>query len=605
MAWLSGWSYRKEITVTGETGAGTNYQVILDIGDASGGDFHLEGNCTNFPEDIEVTDNDGETLLKFWIPDKTADPLEMWVKVADDLGSNQTIYIYYGKSGATTNSSGANTFIQYHGTATTDYQDSAICGPDDIAYETSVKATGTLANAYLLTGIGVNVPAGDEGGDQLRAIQYNPGDDTYYSSWNNGTQTYFVNAPAITDGAFHHYKITFDGSTATYYRDGVSKGTNNTNLPNEAMGLRFTVKAGAGEQDWSFVRKYNSPEPAFSSAGSEETSVTQATTLLHGKIRIKDSTTNLADGKVQIQDTATSLIDGLVKVQDKATGLTDGLLIVQDKATGLIDGKVQVQDIATDLVDGKVIVSLVSAGTDQADGKIQIKNVTIGMVDGLLQIPSRYLFDVSSEQQHNIIYSSEPQHNINIINSLYGVYMTCDQVIDSYDVYDTWYPISSGVRYGQAFLMGDTNRTLCLAKFFINSGFSSPYDVDLAAELYACTGAPGTDGVMTGSALAVSDSVNITSSYNDWPEFIFSTPYELVANTSYCIALHPVVTSGSWSFMTDQTSPTHPGNMFEDTTPEAGTDAGFYIYYSLPKEHLISIINDEVQHTIEIITDEE
>ena len=183
--------------------------------------------------------------------------------------------------------------------------------------------------------------------------------------------------------------------------------------------------------------------------------------------------------------------------------------------------------------------------------------------------------------------------------------MACDQVIDYYYDYGTWKRIYTDIRYGQAFLMGGTNRTLCMAKFFINSGFISPYDITLTAELYACSGTPGTDGVMTGSALAVSDSVQITNIYNAWPEFVFSSPYELIANTSYCIALHPVVTSGSWSFMIDQSGPTHPGNMFEDTTPEAGIDAGFYIYYDPSKEFVIKIIDDEVQHTIEIITDEE
>ena len=113
MAWLSGWSYRKEISITGQSGAGTDFQVEFDIGDSAGGDFHLEGHCTNFPQDIEVTDNDGTTLLDFLITDIVADPLEMWIKVADDLGSNQTIYVYYGKSGATTNSNGPDTFLAF------------------------------------------------------------------------------------------------------------------------------------------------------------------------------------------------------------------------------------------------------------------------------------------------------------------------------------------------------------------------------------------------------------------------------------------------------------------------------------------------------------
>jgi len=44
--WLSGWNYRKKITIAGSAGAGTNYQVLLKVGEssgASGADFNLNG----------------------------------------------------------------------------------------------------------------------------------------------------------------------------------------------------------------------------------------------------------------------------------------------------------------------------------------------------------------------------------------------------------------------------------------------------------------------------------------------------------------------------------------------------------------------------------
>jgi len=37
MGWLSGYQYRKKVTISGSSGAGQNYQVKLTIGSSSGG----------------------------------------------------------------------------------------------------------------------------------------------------------------------------------------------------------------------------------------------------------------------------------------------------------------------------------------------------------------------------------------------------------------------------------------------------------------------------------------------------------------------------------------------------------------------------------------
>jgi len=110
MGWLSGWQYRKKVTISGSSGAGTNYQVKLSIGSSSGGDFHLEGHCTDFPNDIRFTDDDGETLLDYWIEDPTQDPITVWVEVQDSLDSDVDIYVYYGNPSASSAIDGEATF---------------------------------------------------------------------------------------------------------------------------------------------------------------------------------------------------------------------------------------------------------------------------------------------------------------------------------------------------------------------------------------------------------------------------------------------------------------------------------------------------------------
>lgn len=112
--WLTGYSYRKEVVVDQETGAGTDYQVLVTL-DSDGGtaNVDLEGHCTDFPNDIRYTDDDGSTELEYAILDLTADPITVRIKVTDDLSGEGTvdIYVYYGKAGEQNDESWPDTFI--------------------------------------------------------------------------------------------------------------------------------------------------------------------------------------------------------------------------------------------------------------------------------------------------------------------------------------------------------------------------------------------------------------------------------------------------------------------------------------------------------------
>ncbi|MFX1351901.1 MAG: DUF2341 domain-containing protein, partial [Promethearchaeota archaeon] len=118
-SWLVGWSYRKSHVINSAFGAGTNYQVNIVVhygsGTDSGFDIFCGGKCKPDFGDVRFTDNDGITLLDYWMEKKTdSDKATFWVEIADDLStSDVTIYIYYGNPAASTTSDGDATFILF------------------------------------------------------------------------------------------------------------------------------------------------------------------------------------------------------------------------------------------------------------------------------------------------------------------------------------------------------------------------------------------------------------------------------------------------------------------------------------------------------------
>jgi hypothetical protein len=118
VAWLADWTYRKSITLSRASGAVTNYQMRLLVGEssgASGEDIDCESNCSSDFDDIRFTTSDGETLLDYWIESisgTTPNQLAIiWIEF-DSIGTSATtFYMYYGNAAATAASNGSNTFI--------------------------------------------------------------------------------------------------------------------------------------------------------------------------------------------------------------------------------------------------------------------------------------------------------------------------------------------------------------------------------------------------------------------------------------------------------------------------------------------------------------
>ena len=303
MAWLTGWSHRKTVTITGQSGAGTDYQVNLSIGDASGGDFHLESHCTSFPNDIQVTDNDQTTPLDYWIEDLTADPITMWVEVSDDLGSNVDICVYYDKSGESSASNIGNTMLFGDDFEDGDVSDWTIqTGTGTIAADSVVKYAGSYSGKYTHDAGG-----GEEGVEKTVSLttcilecNARPNSNTVstfpatlWEGAQSGKGTYvffgsagqiqyydtdFRNIQAYSGGTWYKIKLVIKSLAAydIYIDDmntpAVSDVAVRAGTPTSygKVWIGGYNANGIINVDNIFIRKYNANEPAFSSAGSEE-----------------------------------------------------------------------------------------------------------------------------------------------------------------------------------------------------------------------------------------------------------------------------------------------------------------------------------------------
>ena len=108
MGWLTGWLYRKPITLTGGSdGAQTDFQLKLSIAYATD---HMQSDF----DDLRFTKEDGETLIDTWLEDKTdGTSADIWVEfpTTPANGDTQTYYMYYGKSDAVSDWDIGETFL--------------------------------------------------------------------------------------------------------------------------------------------------------------------------------------------------------------------------------------------------------------------------------------------------------------------------------------------------------------------------------------------------------------------------------------------------------------------------------------------------------------
>jgi hypothetical protein len=121
-AGLSGYTLKEKFTVTGSSGmqakgVDTGYQisVVLHAGSGtnSAGHIYLGGACTDFPNDIRFLASDDAAALNYYVQENVGDAATKTIniQVAESIEAKAVdVYLYAGKSGVSSTSSGSKTF---------------------------------------------------------------------------------------------------------------------------------------------------------------------------------------------------------------------------------------------------------------------------------------------------------------------------------------------------------------------------------------------------------------------------------------------------------------------------------------------------------------
>lgn len=240
MGWLSGYNYRKQITIahTGD-GAQANYQMVLTVNKAAGTDsagvVYLGVAALSWtgtvPNDIRFTKSDGTTELDYWIESSDANTAQVWVEF-DAIPAHPddgTFYIYYGKASDATTSNGTNTFVKFSDFETGSDGDSINGLQGWTTWSGSVKISTdhntTVSGSRCGKWVGAAAAAGAYQSQsptanlalRLKYWKETACDLAYYNTWGNGTKRTICLADVNED--IYYYDTAFRDTTANITAD--------------------------------------------------------------------------------------------------------------------------------------------------------------------------------------------------------------------------------------------------------------------------------------------------------------------------------------------------------------------------------------------------
>lgn len=298
MAFLSSYSYRKSVTLSRASGAVTNYQMKILVGESSGStgkDVDCGYGCKADFSDVRFTAADGTTLLDYWIesisgitPTQTA---TIWVEFNSIGTTATTFYLYYGSPSASSVSNGDNTFLLFdHFTGTTINSS-----------KWTMSASPTVSNSLLL------MDASTEAIDSIvlfatntrfRSLLKYASNNAYtqfgFADSGNYTNFYHVNFPTASvinannrnpyptetasnlgnnySNAYNIFEVIRNAATSAIYAvNGTTVATITTSNPSgRSLPIHFLGWNNVTTVDWVFVSQYLSPEPMWGTWGAVE-----------------------------------------------------------------------------------------------------------------------------------------------------------------------------------------------------------------------------------------------------------------------------------------------------------------------------------------------
>jgi len=253
-------TYQADTTIS--ISDGQPYQISLNVSNATGTNnattVYCNGHCNaNFSD---VYFQMSSTNLSYWI-ENTTSPAKFWINVT----SNGTVSMLYGGNAANA-SNGTSTFLQYNGSQTSSSIAPLVVNVTDRAFEAKVRATSASHN--LRWGMSNSLSVNDD----YMFLQSTTGTNVVqFEVANENVATAKNAAPAFTSNTSYKLKlINTTGGITAYINDAQYLTTTNTNLPNELLGLFFLISSGTGAQEYSFARRYISPEPQWATWGAEQ-----------------------------------------------------------------------------------------------------------------------------------------------------------------------------------------------------------------------------------------------------------------------------------------------------------------------------------------------
>jgi hypothetical protein len=344
MAWYNqSWNKRKQITITGVSGAGAGYQVLLKIGaSTSATDYDFIVNSVLFPSgknnggDLRFTSSDEVTSIPFWVEKVVGSGstavAHVWVKVSEDLSSNRNIFCYYDNSEATNSSNGANTFSFFDdfNSSTLNSNLWIITDADQVAEKTDGFDINASSNSLLrLTSTeskgrrifsktnfgrgksvvmgGCRIPtttssyhwSGIVGGKYISSypVVFEGASFSYLlCHWeSSGNSRVLFNKATSGGNTFTNSSVNFHNTSGRHehqkHKDGRIKllvdgsvAYNDTGFA-DSEGCISAQRANSGgngnyELDYVFAREFNDTEPVFNTAHSEEDKITFTITTL-------------------------------------------------------------------------------------------------------------------------------------------------------------------------------------------------------------------------------------------------------------------------------------------------------------------------------------
>ena len=331
--WFNGsWNYRVGINITERNNTNlSDYQINMSI-NTSG--LVSAGKMLSDCSDMRFADETAKEI-PYWIESGcNSSNTKVWIKMNLSAGSNRTIYLYYGNTGATSNSNGANVFDYYDdGTQTSNWtiagtagQSSAQGLPTPSYYATSttgsymyrnaslttnrilefnVRSDG-LGNFYFLannTGAGQHFRAETRGGNNVGV-----GPATSWNLWSVPSQTCAI----ISTNTWYTFKLVILDTTVQAYVDGSTCGgaytfTNNgpyIGLVGDAYGATYNTW-----WDNIRVRKYSAQEPTAILLSGEQTLLLwnyNSTSSIDGNFSFIFDSTNQSYGNYSIVSLASA-----------------------------------------------------------------------------------------------------------------------------------------------------------------------------------------------------------------------------------------------------------------------------------------------------------